>query len=271
MIDFKKGPLLMGVVNVTPDSFSDGGDFYDPKIAIDHAARLVEQGADILDIGGESTRPGAGSVSVVEEQRRIIPVIEGIKASGCKTLVSVDTRNAETMQVAIQSGADIINDVSALRHDTNSLNVVAKAQVPIILMHMKGKPETMQERPQYDDVVSDVYAFLEERIAACAQAGIDQKRIIIDIGIGFGKTLENNLKLLNSLDKFHSLKCPILLGASRKSFIEKICPQTSPQDRLPGSIAAMLKGVEQGVQIFRVHDVEESKQALDVFSAIQAH
>ena len=259
----------MGVVNVTPDSFSDGGEFLDSEAAISHALKLMEEGVDILDIGGESTRPGAEAVTIEEEQRRVLPVIEGIRVSGCKTPISIDTRHSDTMRKALQYGADIVNDISALVHDNESLHVVSKAQIPVILMHMQGSPETMQNSPEYDDVVEAVYAFLEERIERCTQAGIDQKKIIVDPGIGFGKTLEDNLKLLKNIDKFHKLKCPVLLGASRKSFIEKICPHTYPQDRLPGSIAAMLSAYQKGVQIFRVHDVAESRQALGVFSAIE--
>lgn len=274
MIDIQtlisQAPLLMGIVNVTPDSFSDGGDFVDSERAISHALKLVEEGADILDIGGESTRPGAVPVTPDEEQARILPVIEGIKATGCNVPLSIDTRHADTMRAVVGCGVDIINDTSALTHDSESLSVVTKAQIPVMLMHMKGTPETMQNRPHYDDVVDEVYAFLSERIDSCTQAGIDPNRVIIDVGIGFGKTLEDNLKLLNNLDKFQDLGCPILLGASRKSFIEKICPQASPQDRLAGSLAALLRGYEQGVQIFRVHDVKESRQALDVWQAIKS-
>lgn len=273
MIDFcsliSRRPLLMGVVNVTPDSFSDGGEFLDSEAAISHALKLMEEGVDILDIGGESTRPGAEAVTIEEEQRRVLPVIKGVRKAGCKTPISIDTRHSDTMRKALQYGADIVNDISALVHDNESLSVVSEAQIPVILMHMQGSPETMQNSPEYDDVVEAVYAFLEERIERCTQAGIDQKKIIVDPGIGFGKTLEDNLKLLKNIDKFHKLKCPVLLGASRKSFIEKICPHTYPQDRLPGSIAAMLSAYQKGVQIFRVHDVAESRQAFGVFSAIE--
>ena len=275
MIDFcsliSRRPLLMGVVNVTPDSFSDGGEFLDSEAAISHALKLMEEGVDILDIGGESTRPGAEAVTIEEEQRRVLPVIKGVRKAGCKTPISIDTRHSDTMRKALQYGADIVNDISALVHDNESLSVVSEAQIPVILMHMQGSPETMQNSPEYDDVVEAVYAFLEERIERCTQAGIDQKKIIVDPGIGFGKTLEDNLKLLKNIDKFHKLKCPVLLGASRKSFIEKICPHTYPQDRLPGSIAAMLSAYQKGVQIFRVHDVADSRQALGVWGAIQSH
>ncbi len=272
MIDFipenTKGPILMGVVNVTPDSFSDGGDFLDPGCAIDHGLKLLEEGADILDIGGESTRPGAKAVSIEEEQRRILPVIEGLKKAEPKALISVDTRYSDTMQKAIDMGADIINDISALTHDPQSLSVVKKAQIPVILMHMKGMPDTMQVRPSYDDVMHEIYDYLEGRITACLAEGIDRKMIIIDPGIGFGKTLEHNLNILRNIDKFHSLNCPILLGASRKSFIEKICPNTPADERLAGSISAAIMALQQGAQIFRVHDVKQTHQAFTVWQAM---
>lgn len=262
-------PVLMGVVNVTPDSFSDGGHFLDVEKAVTHAQKLEAEGADILDIGGESTRPGAVAVSVEEEQQRILPVIEGIRKAGVKAKISVDTRNADTMQKSIDAGANIINDISALTHDVESLDVVSKAQVDVVLMHMQGTPETMQDRPTYKDVVEEVYDYLVVRREACLAAGIEREKIICDPGIGFGKTLEDNLLLLNNLDKFHHLQCPILLGASRKSFIEKICPDTAADQRLAGSLAAAIRGFEQKVQIFRVHDVRETKQAFDVFQAIK--
>lgn len=267
-LDFNSGPIIMGVVNVTPDSFSDGGEFFDPQKAIDHALQLMEEGADILDIGGESTRPGATPVTSAEEQERILPVIQGIKEKQPKAVISVDTRNADTMQKSIECGADIINDVSALTHDSKSLSVVSTAQIPVILMHMQGTPETMQNRPHYDDVIEDIMAFLVERINVCETAGIKRSNIICDPGIGFGKTLEDNLNILKNLDKFHDLNCPILLGASRKSFIEKLCPNTPADQRLAGSLAAAIKGLEQGTQLFRVHDVKETKQAFKVWQNI---
>lgn len=268
MIDFNKSPLLMGVVNVTPDSFSDGGEFLDTDKAVTHALKLLDEGADILDIGGESTRPGAVIVTPEEEQARILPVIQAIKEKQPKAVISVDTRNANTMQKAIGSGADIINDISALTHDAESLNVVSKAQIPVILMHMQGTPNTMQDRPQYDDVVEEVFTFLKTRIAVCVEAGIERAKIICDPGIGFGKTLEDNLKILKNLDKFHELNCPIILGASRKSFIEKIVLGTPAEDRLAGSLATAIQGLSQGVQIFRVHDVKETHQAFKVWQAV---
>lgn len=261
-------PLIMGVVNVTPDSFSDGGQFDDTAAAIHHALDLVEQGADILDIGGESTRPGAVAVAPAEEQRRILPVIAGLKKAGCKTPISVDTRHSDTMQKAIEVGADIINDVSALTHDIGSLSVVSRAQIPVILMHMQGTPDTMQNKPEYGDVIAEIYDFLAARIAVFERAGLSRQNIICDPGIGFGKTLGDNLKILKNLDKFQALGCAILLGASRKSFIEKICPNTPADKRLGGSLAAALQGVEKRAQILRVHDVADTKQMLMVHAAI---
>lgn len=268
MIDFTKGPHLMGVINVTPNSFSDGGDFIDPEDAIRQGLKMVEQGAVILDIGGESTKPGEKPISQDEEQNRILPVIKGLKAAGVQALIAVDTRNAQTMQTAIDNGANIINDISALTHDSQSLNVVAKAQIPVILMHMKGTPETMQIAPHYEDVVREVYKFLEGRVEACLKSGILRHNIIVDPGIGFGKRLEDNINLLKNMDKFHNLGCAVLLGASRKSFIEKIYPNTPPKQRLAGSLVAAVEGLKQGVQIFRVHDVSETAQAFAVHNKI---
>ncbi len=264
-----KHPLIMGVVNVTPDSFSDGGQFIDTDKAVAHGLRILEEGADILDIGGESTRPNAVPVTPEQEQARILPVIEGIKAVAPNAVISVDTRNANTMQKSIECGADIINDISALTHDSEALNVISKAQIPVILMHMQGTPETMQDNPTYNNIIEEIYQYLENRIKACEQSGIARHMIAVDPGIGFGKTLEDNLKILNNLKKFKDLEVAFLLGASRKSFIEKICPNTPAQDRLAGSLAAAIKGVEAGVQIFRVHDVAETRQAFDVWKAMK--
>lgn len=267
-LDFTgNAPVLMGIVNVTPDSFSDGGQYLQTQKAIDHALKLRDEGALILDIGGESTRPGAAAVSVQEEQDRVIPVVEGLKNSG--VLVSVDTRYAKTMAAAISAGAGMINDVSALTHDPLSLSTVAGCDVYVCLMHMKGTPETMQTSPHYDNVVEDVRHYLANRIEVCVAAGVKPDRIILDPGIGFGKTLEDNLRLLNRLDKFMTLNAPVLLGASRKRFIEGVCPATPADERLGGSIAAVLSAYAKGVRVFRVHDVAQTKQALDVFRAIE--
>jgi len=265
-----KEPVVMGVVNVTPDSFSDGGHFIDAERAVDHAFQLVEEGAAILDIGGESTRPGADPVSEDIEQARVLPVLNLLSKRACPVPISIDTRYASTMQKAIDAGVNIINDISALTHDVKSLNVVSKAQIPVILMHCKGQPKTMQENPQYQDVMEEAYQYLQERIKACMDAGVGPENIMIDPGIGFGKRLEDNLNILKNIKKFHNLKCPIVLGASRKSFIEKICPDTPPEERMPGSIAAVLCALDCGVQIFRVHDVAQTVQAIKVWQAIRS-
>jgi dihydropteroate synthase len=256
-------PRLMGVVNVTPDSFSDGGRYLAPDAAVAHALQLEAEGADILDIGGESTRPGAEPIGVEEECRRVLPVIEAL-AGRARVPLSIDTRNAEVMRRAAEAGARLINDVSALTHDPQSLEVAARTGLPLILMHAQGDPRTMQANPTYGDVVLDVYDMLEARIAACEAAGIARERLIVDPGIGFGKTLAHNLALLGGLSNFHGLGCPILLGASRKSFIGKLTGAPAG-DRLPGSLAAALTGASQGVQILRVHDVAATRQALAVW------
>lgn len=264
---FNQGPYIMGIINVTPDSFSDGGSYIEAEEAIDHGWRLVEEGADILDIGGESTRPDADPVSPQQEMDRVLPVIEGLK--DCGKIISVDTRHAATMLEAANAGAGMINDVTALQQDDESMNAAANSNLPVCLMHMQGTPQTMQQNPQYDDVVTDVRSFLESRINACEEAGITKDRIVIDPGIGFGKTLQHNLTLLHNINELKSLEVPVLLGLSRKSFIEKICPGTPANDRLPGSIAAALWVLEQGADILRVHDVAATRQAVSVFEAIR--
>lgn len=256
-------PRLMGVVNVTPDSFSDGGRYLATDAAIAHGLQLEAEGADILDIGGESTRPGAEPLGIEDECQRVLPVIEGL-ARRARVPLSIDTRNAEVMRRAAQSGARIINDVSALAHDPQSLEVAAASGLPVVLMHAQGDPRTMQRNPVYDDVVLDVYDALEVRIAACEQAGIPRERLIVDPGIGFGKTLAHNLALLGALSILHGLGCTVLLGASRKSFIGKLTGALA-HDRLPGSLAAALLGAVQGVQIVRVHDVAATRQAFAVW------
>lgn len=259
-------PLLMGIVNVTPDSFADGGEHPDTRSAIAHGHKLVAAGADILDIGGESTRPGARPVSLQQELDRVIPVIEGLKDAGVP--ISIDTRHVRVMESAVKSGAHIINDVSALTTDEDSLDTAAALNVPIVLMHAQGAPETMQENPQYMNVLHDVYDYLDERIIICERAGISRERLIVDPGIGFGKDLAHNLALLHGLSLFHGLGVPILLGVSRKSFIGRLTAIDVPRDRVPGSLAAQLAGASQGVQIIRAHDVAEMKQASCVFSAV---
>ncbi|WP_225766766.1 dihydropteroate synthase [Inquilinus sp. Marseille-Q2685] len=261
-------PRLMGIVNVTPDSFSDGGDFADARRAVAHGLALAEAGAEILDIGGESTRPGSAPVSPAEEIARIEPVIRDLAHRGLT--VSVDTRHATVMQAALAAGARIVNDVTGLTGDPASLGVVARAGCPVVLMHIRGEPRTMQENPVYDDVLLDVFDWLEERVAACAAAGIPPGRIAVDPGIGFGKkSLTHNLPLLRGLSLLHGLGCAVLLGVSRKRFIGTLSGAADPKGRVSGSIAAGLYGVAQGVQILRVHDVAETRQALAVWSALQ--
>ncbi len=267
-------PRLMGVVNVTPDSFSDGGRWLTAEAAVARALELEAEGADILDIGGESTRPGAEPIGAEEELARVLPVIEAL-ARKAQAPISIDTRNAEVMRRAADAGARIINDVAALAHDPDSLRIAADLGLPVVLMHAQGDPRIMQLDPRYDDVVLDVYDWLEARISACEAAGIPRARLIVDPGIGFGKTLAHNLALLASLGIFHGLGCPILLGASRKSFIGRLAggampdqgPARSPDQRLPGSLAAALLGAAQGVQLLRVHDVAATRQALALWEA----
>lgn len=260
------GPFVMGIVNVTPDSFSDGGEHDDPAQAADFALSLVAQGADILDIGGESTRPGAKIVPDDVELARVLPVIEAL--ADAPVPLSIDTRKAGVMTQAIGAGADIINDVTALTYDEESMTAAARLKVPVILMHALDKPQTMQDDPQYDDVLLDIYDYLQQRVAACVAAGLDKAQISIDPGIGFGKTTAHNLALLRGMSLFHSLGVGICLGTSRKGFIGAVSGGTAPQNRLSGSLASLLTGVAQGVQILRVHDVAETVQALAVYRAV---
>lgn len=259
-------PKVMGIVNVTPDSFSDGGDFENTQAAIDHAIALTEAGADILDIGGESTRPGAEPVPPNVEQSRVIPVIKALADRGLK--VSADTRHASTMGAALEAGASIVNDITALSGDPDALSVVAKHRAPVILMHMQGQPQTMQTEPTYQWAPVDVYRMLKARVEVCVEAGIQLGSICVDPGIGFGKDDSHNLSLLDNLAVFHGFGCPVMLGASRKSFIDRLCDAPDPKDRIGGSIASALAGVAQGVQLLRVHDVAETKQAITVTNSV---
>ncbi|MCL4674852.1 MAG: dihydropteroate synthase [Pararhodobacter sp.] len=261
-------PLVMGIVNVTPDSFSDGGTAYAPEAAMARAQAMVAAGADILDIGGESTRPGAADVPVAEEISRTAPLIAAIRAAGIATPISIDTRKARVAEAALLAGADIVNDVSALTHDPDLGAVAAAAGAPICLMHAQGTPQTMQADPRYDDVLIEVYDHLARRIEVAVSLGIDAARIITDPGIGFGKTMAHNLALLRGLSLFHSLGAPILLGASRKRFIGTISGVEVAAHRMPGSVAVALMAAGQGVQILRVHDVAETVQALALWRAL---
>ncbi len=259
-------PRLMGVINATPDSFSDGGERFDAGRAVADGLAMRAAGAALLDVGGESTRPGAEPVEVEEELRRVVPVVRGLAAEGA--VVSVDTRHARVMAAALDAGATVINDVTALAGDPESLRLAAGAGVPLVLMHMQGEPRSMQDDPRYDDAAIDVFDFLSERVAACEAAGIPRDRIAVDPGIGFGKTLQHNLEIIDQLALFHGLGCVLLLGVSRKGFIARIAGDMPPKARLPGSLAAALAGVARGAQILRVHDVAETAQALAVWRAI---
>ena len=261
-------PLIMGVVNVTPDSFSDGGLFLAPEAAIAQGLRLREEGADIVDVGGESTRPGAEPVAVEQEIRRVVPVIEALAAAG--GLVSIDTRKAAVMRAAIDVGARLINDVSALRHDPESLTVAGASGLPVILMHSRGEPATMQQHPVYERAVLDVFDHLEARIGAWRAAGFDPAQLMVDPGIGFGKTVEHNLDILRRLSLYLSLGVPLVLGVSRKSFIARLAGKIPAPERVPGSLAAALYGLAQGVAILRVHDVAATRQAVTIWQALCA-
>jgi dihydropteroate synthase len=260
-------PQVMGIVNATPDSFSDGGQFADFAAAAAAGARMSEAGAAIIDVGGESTRPGATPVWEGDEIERIVPIISQLASAGAA--VSVDTRKADVMTAAIAAGARMVNDVSALTYDLRSAETVAAAGVPVVLMHHKGKPETMQDSPRYTDVVVEVFTWLEERIEEAVDAGIERSRILVDIGFGFGKTVAHNLDLMNNLALFHGLGCPIVVGASRKRTIGALSNEAPADQRLGGSIAFVMKAVEQGAQLVRVHDVPETAQALKVWRGLR--
>ena len=262
----KKQSLIMGILNITPDSFSDGGDFFEKNIAIDRALEMVEQGADIIDIGGESTRPFSDSVSLKEEISRVIPVIEGI----CKesdVCISIDTTKSKVASEALEAGASVINDISAMEIDSLMVDVALKFNCPIVLMHMKGIPKNMQDNPQYQSLISDIKEYLLARIDFVVSKGIDRNKIIIDPGIGFGKTVENNFEIINNLDQFVKMNFPVLLGASRKSFIG-VSLNLPENDRLEGSIAANIIGLQKGAKIFRVHDVVETNRAMVIANKI---
>ncbi len=261
-------PQIMGIVNVTPDSFSDGGQFAGSAgAAIEHGLALAEQGASILDVGGESTRPGADPVSLSEELARVQPVIEALAGAGY--CVSIDTRHAEVMRQACAAGAAIINDVAALR-EPGALEAAGALGRPVILMHMQGEPRSMQQAPSYRDVVGEVAAFLQERVAACRAVGLAAEQICLDPGIGFGKNLSHNLSLLKHARDLVALRHPLMIGASRKSFIAKIDRPSSADQREAGTLAAHLAALQAGAQIFRVHDVASARQAFAVWQAIQS-
>ncbi|KAF1711194.1 dihydropteroate synthase [Pseudoxanthomonas kalamensis DSM 18571] len=261
-------PRLMGIVNVTPDSFSDGGRHDSVDAAFAHAMRLAEEGADILDIGGESTRPGAEDVPVDEELRRVVPLIERL-AKESTLPISVDSCKPEVMRAAVEAGAGMINDVCGLRRE-GALDTVAALGVPVVLMHMLGEPRSMQDAPHYDDVVGEVHRFLAERIFAAEMAGIAKKNIVVDPGFGFGKTLQHNLALLAQLERFTELGVPVLAGLSRKRSIGELTGREVPDQRVAGSVAAHLIAAQRGARILRVHDVAATADALKVWNAVAA-
>ncbi len=261
-------PRVMGILNLTPDSFSDGGRFNAPAAALEHARRMLAEGADILDLGGESTRPGADTVPADEERARVLPVLEALARAGIDAPLSLDTRKAAVARAGLGRGVAMINDVSALTFDPAMAGVVAASDAALCLMHAKGDPKTMQEDPEYDDVLLDVFDYLEERLNAAEAAGIPRARLVVDPGIGFGKTLDHNLALLARLSLFHALGVPVLLGASRKRFIGTIGRAPDPAARTPGSVAVAQAAARQGVQILRVHDTQATRQALDLDRAV---
>jgi dihydropteroate synthase len=266
-MDARRRTLLMGIINVTPDSFYDGGRRLDPDRAVADGVGLVEEGADIIDIGGESTRPGARPVSIEEELERVLPVIQGLRRA-VKVPISIDTHKAPVARAALIEGADIVNDISALRFDLQMAVLVATEKVPVVLMHMQGTPRTMQRAPHYDNVLREVQDFLTAQVRIAVDAGVEPENIIIDPGIGFGKTLEHNLTLLRNLPVLAAMGRPLLVGASRKAFIGRILG-VEAEERLEGSLAAAVAAVLGGAHIIRVHDVHETRKAIDVADALR--
>ncbi|WP_221076416.1 dihydropteroate synthase [Agarivorans aestuarii] len=261
-----KRPVIMGILNVTPDSFSDGGAYVSHEQALTRVEQMLKEGADIIDVGGESTRPGAADVALAEELQRTIGIIKAIKQRfGC--LVSIDTNKAEVMQQAVEAGADIINDVCALTNP-GTIEVVAKSGLPVCIMHMQGKPRSMQANPQYQDVVREVITYLKQRVESCVAAGIAESNIIVDPGFGFGKTLDHNFQLLAQLSEFKQLGLPILAGVSRKSMFGKLLGKSTDY-LVAASITGAVLAAQQGAHIFRVHDVQETADALKVYSKVQ--
>ena len=260
--------LVMGIVNVTPDSFSDGGKYFTLETAYEHSKKLITDGADIIDIGGESSRPGSKSISSEKELERTIPLISKIHSNFPEVVISIDTQKSEVAEQAILSGANIVNDISGLSFDDNMVKVVSKYDVPLVVMHMQGNPETMQDAPSYNNLIEDIKSFFEERIRFATQFGIQKNRIILDPGIGFGKSYKDNFTLINQLDKFNGFKLPILIGPSRKSFIG-IALNEEPESRLEGTLAAVAAGILRGAQIVRVHDVKQIRKVAKIIDLIR--
>ena len=263
----KSYPLIMGILNVTPDSFSDGGRFVQHEIAVNHVKNMIEEGADVIDVGGESTRPGAATISIDEECERVIPIINAVREVS-DIPVSIDTSKPEVMQEAIAAGASMINDVNALRNE-GAVELAAQHNIPVCLMHMQGQPRSMQHKPEYKDVVREVKEFLVERINVCIEAGINRENIIIDPGFGFGKTLEHNLSLFKHLDEFLQLDVPLLVGVSRKSMIGAVLDDAPVEQRLHGSVALATLAAWMNAEILRVHDVKATADALKLCQAVK--
>ena len=266
-LDLSSRTHIMGILNVTPDSFSDGGRFHRFEDAIAQGMRMIQEGADIIDVGGESTRPGSDPVTLEEELSRVIPVISTL-AQKTEVPISIDTYKSEVARRALDAGAQMINDISALRFDPEMKKIAGEYQVPVVLMHIKGTPKDMQKDPSYDDVIGEIAQYLRESIQLAQEGGVEKERILIDPGIGFGKRLVDNLNILKNLREFSILKCPILIGCSRKSFIGKIL-DLPLEERLEGSLAALAVAIMNGASIVRVHDVKESKRVADLVDAIK--
>lgn len=261
---------VMGILNVTPDSFSDPGEFFDPDKAVSHAMKMLDEGADIIDVGGESTRPGSDPVSPDEELRRVVPTVRGILSERPDATISIDTYRAATAEAALEAGAKIVNDVTAAHGDSRMLSLMAEADCPVVLMHMKGEPKTMQNDPRYDDVMKEVREFLSGRAEAVISAGVSPERIILDPGVGFGKTVEHNLLLLKNLGEIVDVGFPILIGTSRKGFIGKLTTSGGASGgRVFGTVATSVLAYERGATLFRVHDVRANRDALEVAAAFR--
>ncbi len=258
----------MGIVNVTPDSFSDGGKYFSLESSFKHSIKLLHEGADILDIGGESSRPGARPISVEDELGRILPLIKKIYSDFPQAVVSIDTTKSQVAEAAIKAGAKIVNDISGLNNDNDMANIVSKYGVPVVIMHMKGNPATMQDNPEYDDVLNEIKYFFKQRIKYATKSGIKKEQIILDPGIGFGKTVEDNFKLINHLEKFCEFGLPVLIGPSRKSFIGAVLNE-DPHNRLEGTLAAVAAGILRGAQIVRVHDVDQVRKVVKITDLIR--
>ena len=265
----RPGPVLVGILNVTPDSFSDGGEFLDQEKAAARASAMLDEGAHVIDVGGESTRPGSDPVSPEEEIGRVVPVIQAILAERPDAVISIDTYRAQTAEVAIEAGARMVNDVTALRGDGRMAKLVAEAGCPVVLMHMLGEPKTMQRDPRYNDVVREVRDFLRERAEYAISAGVDPENIVLDPGIGFGKTTEHNLALLHYLDAIVDLGFPLLVGASRKGFVGSITGSQDARERVFGTVATTVLAYERGATLFRVHDVRANREALAMAEAVR--